>query len=176
MAETGQTHDIDRIVGQRVRDLRLRRGWTQQDVVVRLRSYDISLHQTAIARLEAGRRAVGISEAVSLARVFGVSLNDLVTPRISIEAIKELEAEVKGLEERVAMLENERRMAIDHSRAISDQLRDAEALADRANQQWAMWMGTLAAARQQLAAARAESEALWGGMHEVEETGDLPQG
>lgn len=62
-------------LGARIRSLRAEKGWTQADLAERLGTS----HQT-VARSEAGLRAVGIEELLTLARTFGITMAEFVAP------------------------------------------------------------------------------------------------
>jgi transcriptional regulator with XRE-family HTH domain len=58
--------------GARLKDLRLRRGWTLQELAARS-----SLSKPFLSRLESGGRQASIAAALTLSRIFGVSLASL---------------------------------------------------------------------------------------------------
>lgn len=65
--------------GNRVRDEREHRGWSQADMAQMLLGKGIHpMHPTTIAKIEAGTRSVRINEAVGIAELFDVSLDTLV--------------------------------------------------------------------------------------------------
>ncbi|SKS68633.1 helix-turn-helix domain-containing protein [Mycobacteroides abscessus] len=59
--------------GERVRDFRIDRGWTQRQLAERL-----SLDASAVSRLEQGTRAIRLGEAAQIAEVLGIDFADLV--------------------------------------------------------------------------------------------------
>ncbi|CPR83082.1 prophage regulatory ptotein [Mycobacteroides abscessus subsp. abscessus] len=59
--------------GERVRDFRIERGWTQRQLAERL-----SLDASAVSRLEQGTRAIRLGEAAQIAEVLGIDFADLV--------------------------------------------------------------------------------------------------
>lgn len=63
--------------GARVRLLRMKQGWSQEHLARSLTEAGIAIHQTQIAKIEAGTRAVKLVEAVILARLLNVSLDAL---------------------------------------------------------------------------------------------------
>lgn len=83
--------DAETHFGIRLRELRQRRGWTQQEVVQRLADHGLVLHQTAIARIETAARPVRLNEALTLAAVLGVDLPGLLAPSSHNVEIAELE-------------------------------------------------------------------------------------
>lgn len=78
----------------RLRDVRTRRGWTQQDVSNQLAGLGRPMDRAAIARIEAGERQVSIDDFVSLAAALGVSPVHLIVPLegdVSVEIAPEVE-------------------------------------------------------------------------------------
>lgn len=71
------------MIGQRVRVLRYKRGWSQADAATKcqLSGWDVS--RDTIANIELRRRWVADFEVVLLARVLGVTVNDLLPRRLS---------------------------------------------------------------------------------------------
>lgn len=85
----------ERLVAQRLRDLRTARGWSQGQLAERLTGVGCPLHQTAISRLEKpsakdGRRAITLDEAMALARVFEMPLAQLIAPAPSTDELESL--------------------------------------------------------------------------------------
>jgi transcriptional regulator with XRE-family HTH domain len=70
--------EMEEAFGAALREQRQRRNWTQQDLVDRVAELGVSLHQSGIARIEAGTRPVRLHEALTLARVLAVDLQDLL--------------------------------------------------------------------------------------------------
>ena len=62
-----------RALGQRLRELRQARGWTQDQLAEKCK-----LHRTFIGSVERGERNVSILNLRHIARVLRVSLNDLL--------------------------------------------------------------------------------------------------
>ena len=63
---------------QRVKAEREARGWSQPKFVELLEAQGVPMHATTVAKIEAGKRAVRIVEAVGIADVFGLSLDSLM--------------------------------------------------------------------------------------------------
>lgn len=83
---------------RRLTEVRKRRGLSQADLSGRLSDVGVTVHPTAVAKIERGTRAVTIDEVLALAYVLGVSPTNLllptgdadpveVTPRVSELAI-----------------------------------------------------------------------------------------
>jgi transcriptional regulator with XRE-family HTH domain len=84
--------------GARLRELRLRRGWTLQELAARS-----SLSKAFLSRLESGGRQASIAAALTLARIFDVSLASLFespvveTPCVIVRAGDAMERSARGL-------------------------------------------------------------------------------
>ena len=84
--------------GARLRELRLRRGWTLQELAARS-----SLSKAFLSRLESGGRQASIAAALTLSRIFDVSLASLFespvveTPCVIVRAGDAVERSVHGL-------------------------------------------------------------------------------
>lgn len=79
-----KAHGSERYIADRVSDLRRQRGWSQDELVKQMRSRGCVMPQSAISKLEkppsGGRRAVTVDEALAFAKVFGMSIEELVLP------------------------------------------------------------------------------------------------
>lgn len=135
---------FDKSFGQRLRELRTARGWSQGYLAQRMTNAGTAIHQTQIAKLEAGARAVRLSEAVALARTLGASLEALVPQPTStgkrvdqrssetpehveyMMEIEELDRDIARTEEALRMREAELARA---RRQVEEEL--AEVVADR---------------------------------------------
>jgi transcriptional regulator with XRE-family HTH domain len=106
--------------GAHVREAREDRGWTQESLARRLRDLaGIDLHQTAIARLEVGKRSITLNEAAALAQLLGLDLGAYVDEASVGLSPEELARLAQGLEalqvqlfeaaKRYAELDEERR-------------------------------------------------------------------
>lgn len=84
--------------GARLRELRVRRGWTLQELAARS-----ALSKPFLSRLESGNRQASIAAALTLSRVFDVSLASLFesppveTPCVIVRASEAVEKTVNGL-------------------------------------------------------------------------------
>lgn len=68
----------DRLFGQRLRRLRERQGWTQAQLAERMGDLGLSLHASAIAKIEAGSRPLRLSEAKIIALVLGETVDGML--------------------------------------------------------------------------------------------------
>jgi transcriptional regulator with XRE-family HTH domain len=69
----------DETFARRLAELRKDAGLTQKQVADAMTAARIAMHRTAVAKIEAGDRAVSVGEAVQFAAVLGVRLDELVT-------------------------------------------------------------------------------------------------
>jgi transcriptional regulator with XRE-family HTH domain len=97
--------------GARVRQAREDRGWSQEALARHLRdtAAGVDLHQSAIARLERGERAIRFNEAAALAKVLNIDLRPFagidVEPLLTeedYERVKALAEERRTMEKQVA--------------------------------------------------------------------------
>jgi transcriptional regulator with XRE-family HTH domain len=63
---------------RRVREVRTQAGLTQQQLADRM-SLVFKMHRSAIAKIEAGDRPVLLGEAIAIAQILGVDLQELIT-------------------------------------------------------------------------------------------------
>ena len=62
-----------RRLGENVRQLRLRRGWSQEKL-----ASEAGLHRTYVGSVERGERNVSLDNIVAIARALGVSVQELL--------------------------------------------------------------------------------------------------
>src|SRR5215211_3898739 len=72
---------------ERIRELRKARGMTQQDLADRIALLGTPMHQTAIARIESGKRELTLAEAFQFAYALDVAPVHLFVPTDSDEPI-----------------------------------------------------------------------------------------
>lgn len=58
--------------GDKVRQWRRERNWSQEEVAAHLRYQGFDMHQTTVAKIERGTRPLRVAEAVALAHIFKV--------------------------------------------------------------------------------------------------------
>ena len=64
-------------VGKRIAELRKDRGMSQNDLAIQLQNYGVDIDKNAVQLLEHGHRYVRDMELYVIAKVFGVSMEDL---------------------------------------------------------------------------------------------------
>lgn len=100
--------------GRNIRILRDKAGISQGELARRMEDYGVSLHQSAIAKIElrdvAGARSIRVNEADAAARALGVTLADLNTgPQFEFQETVELLDKALAERERVeALIEHAR--------------------------------------------------------------------
>lgn len=70
---------FEQITARRVRYLRERLGWSQQDLADKLANFKMPIDRSALARLETGKRGVSIDEMARLAFALNVAPVNLMT-------------------------------------------------------------------------------------------------
>ena len=60
-----------------MREQRMRMGWNQCELVKRLREEGLGYHQTTVSRIEKGDQQVPLGAALVIARVLGISIDEL---------------------------------------------------------------------------------------------------
>ena len=73
--EPAREPDVDALVRQRIRSLRLARGWTLDSLAARC-----DLSPSNLSRIETGQRRIALDQLVSVARALGTTLDQLVEP------------------------------------------------------------------------------------------------
>jgi transcriptional regulator with XRE-family HTH domain len=116
--------------GQRIRQEREARGWTQAQVAARLAEEGIRLHPSAIAKIEDRRstnrpRMIRLDEAKAFATIFGATVDDLIQPKDEgirlFFMIRELLAPYAAHHARAqAVLSVVRGLAADRTGAVTD--------------------------------------------------------
>lgn len=68
-------------VGQLVRDLRIKKALTQDDLAAELSSWlGVAVHKTMVSKIEKGTRSISLPEAVVLSDILGISMRQLGAP------------------------------------------------------------------------------------------------
>ena len=62
----------ERTFGEKVRQWRQARNWSQEDLAEQLRELGFDMHQTTVAKLEKGSRPLRVAEAAAISTIFGV--------------------------------------------------------------------------------------------------------
>jgi transcriptional regulator with XRE-family HTH domain len=75
-----QHHTPERVVAERLAELRQRRGWSQAELADRMAAYGIPWGRTTPGKIENRQRNVTVEELVGLAFVLGVSPVALMVP------------------------------------------------------------------------------------------------
>lgn len=69
----------EQIAGQRIKEFRMARGWSQRELANRMKAAGYPWIQTTVAKTEAADRPLRLNEIANLAAVLGVTANDLMT-------------------------------------------------------------------------------------------------
>lgn len=71
-------NEMHNITGQRIKELRIQRGLTQEQLAARMQTAGIQINQKAISRIESGDRIITDYELMCLAEILRVSINQLL--------------------------------------------------------------------------------------------------
>lgn len=63
----GMPDDVVRKVGRRIRELRQKKGWSQEEL-----AEEANLHRTYIGQVERGEKSVGVENLFRIAKALGV--------------------------------------------------------------------------------------------------------
>lgn len=76
-------------------------GWSQEEVARRMAASGYGWHQTTTGKTEIGRRPLRLNEAVALAGIFGIPLQELLVPLpVDLDDIDDLDSEIQAAEDR----------------------------------------------------------------------------
>lgn len=78
--EDDSPQSVERAFAERLRVARGQHQLTQEELATRLKDFGVTLHSTAITRIEKGERGVRLGEASAIARVLDVALEELLRP------------------------------------------------------------------------------------------------
>jgi transcriptional regulator with XRE-family HTH domain len=67
----------EKVIAEKVRQLRTERGWSQDDLARRMDELGWPMHQTTVAKLEAAKRPIRAAEVYALAMAFGLPMQAL---------------------------------------------------------------------------------------------------
>jgi len=102
-----EDENAEKEFGQRVRDYRDARGWSQEKLADLMSAAGHPWRQTTTAKTEAADRPVRVREVVALARIFGVPVGALFDVGIEadtayqLHGIERADAELEKLEKRL---------------------------------------------------------------------------
>lgn len=118
------------IFARRVRQLREAAKIPQTKLAERLAERGVKIDPTSITRIEKGTRGIRLDEAVAIADVLGVPLEETLLPgRSMIDQIRHLEGRISEQEATVRLLETtipaNRKLLADLKRRLADQQGEA---------------------------------------------------
>jgi len=103
----GADLETNRMIGERLKQVRLQRGLSQAGLAEQSGVFQ----QQTILKIEKGTRPLRLDEAIRLAQVLGVTVNDLLTSEDRADLLMQLvhaDAEAHRIEDRLAEIEQER--------------------------------------------------------------------
>jgi transcriptional regulator with XRE-family HTH domain len=156
--------DPEERAGKALRQLRLARGWSQEEVAVRMTAYGHDFHQTTIAKIEAAQRPLRVRELADFAALYGVAVQDLLYG--PARSITEVDQEITDVAERLAHI----RRTADAAAADLEAARNAVSVAEASYRAAAAEAATLEG---RLSALRADRQKLprWESVQELPGTG-----
>jgi transcriptional regulator with XRE-family HTH domain len=171
-AADGRQADPEVQAGRALRQLRLARDWSQEEVAVRMTAYGYDFHQTTIAKIEAARRPLRVRELADFAALYGVEVQDLVYP--PSRTLPEIDYEIADLTTRLEKAQADASAAIDQLERARTAMRDAEAAHQASVAEVAALEGRLAslsADREKVASLGSEPEPYLAGSGDEAEQG-----
>jgi len=73
--------EYEKNVGKKIRELRLTRELTQEQLAAQLQVKDCDVTRSALAKIEAGQRHLYVDELKALAEIFRVSADELLSEK-----------------------------------------------------------------------------------------------
>ncbi len=121
------------VAGRNLRLLRQRRGWSQQELVEKMRAYGYEWSQATVTRLEAATRPLRLNELADLALLFEIPLGELLgfgEPSSEQTDLDAVEQELSQLAATHVQLKE--RLSMAHSYVLGWQEKVAEAQSEQA--------------------------------------------
>lgn len=125
----GPSPDEDELFARNLRHQREERGWSQAEMVRRLREVGVrQFHPTTLSRIENGDRSVRLAEASLIARVFGLPLAEM-TRLVPVEAatvraaVVDVDLAAVQLRRATAAFEQAQRRLLDARAALGEWIR-----------------------------------------------------
>jgi transcriptional regulator with XRE-family HTH domain len=125
----------ERVIAQKVRQLRIERGWSQEDLAERMTRLGWPMHQTTVAKLEAAKRPIRAGEVYALALVFGLPIQALWVLPVPGEpwALADMRRRLQETDDYIAELDRYMHtMIVSYAAAMDRRMRVAEALNEAA--------------------------------------------
>lgn len=132
----------EQVAAQVIRELRQARGWSQQEVAERMRSYGYAWSQATVTRLEAASRPIRLNELADLASLFGVPMIQVLDawfPGPGSDDLHALEAEIVRLSEERERVHDQMLAASEQAAQLRADLQERETEAEMASRRMA-WL------------------------------------
>lgn len=71
------THEMDRVIGRNIRDIRKKQGLTQEELAARLQIYGLDMSRGVLSLVEIGMRHIYTDEIKAMKEVLKISYTDL---------------------------------------------------------------------------------------------------
>ncbi len=121
----------EKVIAEKVRQLRTERGWSQDDLARRMEELGWPMHQTTVAKLEAAKRPIRAAEVYALAMAFGLPMQALWYLPVPGEPwpLERMREEFRIVDERIATtMETIRKIAGIYADQQSERIRLAHAM------------------------------------------------
>ncbi len=121
----------EKVIAEKVRQLRTERGWSQDDLARRMEELGWPMHQTTVAKLEAAKRPIRAAEVYALAMAFGLPMQALWYLPLPGEPwpLERMREEFQKVDERIAStMETIRKIAGIYADQQSERIRLARAI------------------------------------------------
>jgi transcriptional regulator with XRE-family HTH domain len=125
----------EKVIAQKVRQLRTERGWSQEDLAERMTRLGWPMHQTTVAKMEAGKRPIRAGEVYGLALVFGLPIQALWYLPVPGEpwALADMRRRLQETDDYIRELDRYMHtMIVSYAAAMDRRMRVAEALSEAA--------------------------------------------
>lgn len=129
--EGSPTSSPERRFAARMKRERLRRGWRQEDLAEKLSDWGVSLHSSAIAKIELNSRTLRFNEAWAIASVLDVSmdrmlLNDDLVDHDKDAELRRLYDQREAIKQRIDEMRQNMEVAMVELERLSQRVREVE--------------------------------------------------
>lgn len=143
--------ELNSSIGRAVRHYRDNAELTQTQLARKMQEHAHNWYQVTVARTEAGQRPLRLDEALTLAAILDVAVEDLYQQPSEVDEYDLLAAELAGSEELLRQLQYELDVSRRHEALVEQRWMDARARYESALEEYEQLGQELGAAREELA-------------------------